>query len=364
MKTGSGGSIRKAVLAVLLGPLLMPGTAMCQPADNDLQTVAFVRVTEPREQAFSMLIPKGWQTSGGIFRIDPTAGGGSGNAIDAKVDFTVAHPSGKAMIRFLPDMNYFDMRFSPAGQMGMFPTGSNYNGMLVTPWLTAQDFITAIVIPYAHPALTDYRLNDSRPSPELIRLSEKEDQYIGIPFTYDAGLADISYTENGTTYREILMAVTQDFGQLGAGLWKNRHTFLVRAPETEFEAMAPLFHVMIGSLQINMQWLIGEVRAQVQRGATSAEVLRKMQQMDQEISDAHAKSNAQISEDMFLNLTGQEEYLNPYTNKVETGSNEWDYRWTNSDNEVIYTNDVNYDPNRDQLINREDFKLTPIHRKK
>jgi hypothetical protein len=32
---------------------------------------------------------------------------------------------------------------------------------------------------------------------------------------------------------------------------------------------------------------------------------------------------------MFLTLTEQEEYVNPYTNEVEVGSNQWKYRWVN-----------------------------------
>ncbi len=46
----------------------------------------------------------------------------------------------------------------------------------------------------------------------------------------------------------------------------------------------------------------------------------------------------------------------PHT--IEMGSNQWNKRWVNSDGEVIYTDDVNYNPNVDQLLNRDDFKLT------
>lgn len=324
-------------------------------------TWIFKRVHEPNEDAFNLLIPKDWTTSGGIYRIDPIAGGGSGNAIDAKVDFSVmSDQEGKVMIRFLPDMNYFDMRFSPAGQMGMFPTGSNYNGMMVLPLLSADQFIQNVVIPYTHPGLVNYDIISTRKSPELLDLCKKEDAFLGIPFQYDAAIMEINYSENGITYLEALIAVTQDFGQIGAGLWKNRHTFLVRAPMDEFESWSPVFAVIIGSLSINMQWFFGEIQGQVKRGEISADVLQKLQQMDNEIKQNRAKTNSQINNDMFLNLTGQEEYVNPYTNKIETGSNEWQYRWTNQDNEVIYTDDINYNPNNDQVLNRDDYKLTPI----
>lgn len=339
---------------------MLPSATISQTTTDD-GTWIFQRKHEPKEYAFSLLIPKGWVTSGGIYRIDPTTGGGSGNAIDAKVDFSVmSDPDGRVMMRFLPDMNYFDMRYSPAGQMGMFPTGSNYNGMMVSPFQDAGSFIKNIVIPYVHPALGSYEEIGLRNSPELVEFTRKEDAFIGILFTYDAGIMEISYEENGVSYREAIIAVTQDFGQIGAGLWKNRHTFFVRAPEQDFESWAPVFGVIINSLNLNMKWFIGEVRGQVERGETNAEVLRRLQQMDAEITNHKAQTNAQINNDMFLNLTGQEEYVNPYDNKIETGSNEWNYRWVNKDEEIIYTDDINYNPNQDLTLDRDDYKLTPI----
>jgi hypothetical protein len=348
----------KILVLFYFGGVVFLPAALSQSTSNSDKWI-FQRVQEPNENAFSLLIPQGWKTTGGIYRIDPTAGGGSGNAIDAKVDFSVmSDESGEVMIRFLPDMNYFDMRYSPAGQMGLFPPGSNYNGMLVSPFQDAGNFIKNIVIPYIHPELGSYEEIDSRNSPELVEFTRKEDAYIGIPFTYDAGVVEVLYEENGVSFREAIIAVTQDFGQIGAGLWKNRHTFFVRAPKAHFEEYAPIFGEIINSLEINMNWLIGEIRGQVQRGETNAEVLRKLQQMDAEITQHQAQTNAQINNDMFLNLTGQEEYQNPYTNEIETGSNEWNYRWVNKDGEILYTDDIHFNPNTDQNLNRDDYKLS------
>ena len=90
--------------------------------------VLFRRTAELRENAFTLLAPDGWKVEGGIFRADPTAAGGPANAIAAKVDFTVHDAAGQAAIRWLPDVLFFDPRRSPAGQMGLFPPGSNYQG--------------------------------------------------------------------------------------------------------------------------------------------------------------------------------------------------------------------------------------------
>lgn len=76
----------------------------------ELTTVVFRRVQEPRENAFSILIPKGWQIEGGIFRIDPTMQGGAAQSI-------------------------------AAGQMRLYLPGSNYNGMTVYPIMSAGQFM-------------------------------------------------------------------------------------------------------------------------------------------------------------------------------------------------------------------------------
>ena len=49
----------------------------------------FRRVAEPREHAFTILVPQGWLSEGGIVRVNPAGAGGTANAIAAKVDFAV-----------------------------------------------------------------------------------------------------------------------------------------------------------------------------------------------------------------------------------------------------------------------------------
>lgn len=66
---------------------------------------------------------------------------------------------------------------------------------------------------------------------------------------------------------------------------------------------------------------------------------------------------------MFLTLTDQEEFVNPYTHKIETGSNQWAIRWENESGDVIYTNDENYRPNHDSRLNRLDFKKSVVRKR-
>ncbi len=329
------------------------------------EVIAFKRVWEPRESAFSVLIPGDWSYDGGIFRLDPSASGGAGNATEAKLDFMV-YSNGKAsaMIHWLPDIYYFDMSESPAGQMGMFPVGSNYNGMTVLPKMNAVNFIEQVVIPYIHPGNTALQVVERKNSPNVARKIMEQDKYMMANFTYDAAVTSLTYQEDGIEYLEKIIAVVMDFGQLGAGLWKNRSTFYVRAPKARFNEYEPIFGEIISSVIINMNWLIGEIHGQVQRNQIHQDVLNTIQRIDQEIAGHQRATNYEINNDMFLTLTEQEEFMNPYTNEVEVGSDQWQYRWVNQDNEIVYTNQEDYNPNYDDVLNRNDFKLTPVRERK
>ena len=66
---------------------------------------------------------------------------------------------------------------------------------------------------------------------------------------------------------------------------------------------------------------------------------------------------------MYLTLTEQEEYMNPYTNKVEIGTDQWRYRWVNEGGDVIYTDSEEYDPNIDVHLNRTDYKKSKVRKR-
>ena len=92
------------------------------------------RVEEPNEKAFSVLVPQGWKTAGGIFNVNPLERNGPGNSISPKCDFRVqSDASGSVMVRWLPSWNYADLSRSPMGY-SLFQPGQQYQGMLVRPW--------------------------------------------------------------------------------------------------------------------------------------------------------------------------------------------------------------------------------------
>ena len=330
------------------------------------QTMIFRRVAEKNENAFTILIPKGWQTEGGIVRINPLTQGGPAQSVAAKLDFSVKKdPQGTVMARILPDFMFYDPRMSPAGQMGLFRPGGNYQGMQVVYKMPALQFIQQMVYPYAHPQASGFQVKEQRRLPKLARDMQRRMRAAlpMIQFNYDAGLMTVTYQENGVRYIEKIVAVVEDWGQAGAGMWANKETFYVRTPLGEYDKWAPVFSIIRNSIQINPQWLAGEIKGQLQRSKIVIDTQREIQRIDREIVEHRRITNAEINNDMFLTLTDQEEYVNPFTKKVEVGSNQWQRRWVNPDGDVIYTNDESYDPRTDVNLNRTDFKPTPVRKR-
>jgi len=326
----------------------------------------YKRKKEPIENAFSILIPQNWQIEGGIFRVDPTAQGGSSQSIAAKLDFTVKKDnSGTVMIRWLPDILYFDTRNSPAGQMGLFPQGSNYQGMTVLNLMTAENFISQVAFPYAHPNAQNVQIIERK---KLLDVAKKYGIRVkqAMPYStmsYDAAFLKLKYQENGITYEETFITIIENWGQLGAGMWGNKETFLIRTPLGEFNDWVSTFTVIQNSVKLNLQWLVGEIRGQAARGEIAVNSQKEIERIGREITSHRQRTNAEIHNDMYLTLTEQEEYVNPYTNEIEVGTDQYKHRWINESGDVIYTENEDYDPNVDINLNRSDFKKSQIRRR-
>ena len=90
------------------------------------------------------------------------------------------------------------------------------------------------------------------------------------------------------------------------------------------------------------------------------EIQRQVQDIDREIVEHRQRTNAEIQNDVFLTLTDQEEYTNPYTGDVDVGSNQWQCRWVTEDGDEFYVDDDWVDPNVSWELNRTDWKRTKV----
>jgi len=302
--------------------------------------------------------PMDWEMEGGITRWDPVSTGGAANAIEAKIDFALKSDSlGSVRIHWLPDIYFVDM----AGSMvaGMFPEGSFYNGMPVLHKMNATTFLQNHLSPYLHSG-QQVSVQEVRELPEIEKLCYDTDMLKEMQSKYYSALADFRYTENGVKYFERAFCIIQDMGPYTAGMWKNRSTIVIRAPESTFRAWEPLFLEIGKSVQLNPQWIQAELKNQMQRGSTMIRTMNDIHRIGQEIQKRHAKTNAEINHQAYLNLTGQEDYINPHTLEIERGTNQWDHRWVDDLGNVIYTNDEEYNPNLDLELQMQGFRKSKI----
>jgi len=321
--------------------------------------LVFVQHTETRERAFSLLIPKGWKTEGGIFYVDPNAAGGAINSAAPKVNFSAKKDDvGTVMLQWLPDFYYCDMRFSPAGQMGLFPQGSRYNGAIVTPCPQAKDFLLQIALPHARPRVENVQVVEVKAMPQVAQQFAAAAPVPG--FQYDAASVTVTYVENGVRLQEQMFTVIENMGQAGGGLWQNRNTVSARAPVEEFKAWEKVGAIIYYSVKINPQWLAAVIQATHQRNQTALATQKTIQQLDAEIVAHRQKVNAEIRHNGYLSLTGQEDYVNPHTGETEIRPDGWKYHWQNPSGEVIVSNDGNYNPNHDVNYKGSDFKKSAV----
>lgn len=349
------------VLLIAWALLAGPNPSGAQPRPDPV--MVFDRVNEPVERAFSVLVPQGWRIRGGIVRVDPLARGGPAQSIAAKVDFAVlSDEDATVAVRWLPDTLYADMSASPAAAHGLFPPGSHYQGMTVLALTGAADFTRRWLLPALHPDASELRIVRQSAAPEVATAHTRLARSLipAIDFTHDAAATIIEYEDGGVSYRESLFVVVENWGRAGAGMWGTKDVLVARAPAAVFDAWQPVLGIIQSSVRVDAQWLAGEIRGQIRRGEIAARTMAEIQRIGREITEHRRLTHAEIHNDMFLALTGQEEYVNPFTGEIETGSDHWRHRWENPDGRIIYTDREDYDPNVDLHLNRSDFRRSHI----
>ena len=339
-------------------------------------TIIFERKSELRENAFTLQVPQGWLLEGGIQRANHMVEQVTAQTIEAKADFAVKKDAqGSVMLRFCPEMKYADPRYL----MGYFPTGSNYGGRIVCPLMPAQQFLAQIYFPWAHPQASQAQMVSAQPWEDTAVDFRQRAQKQGLPFAYEGVEVVFSYSEGGVDYKEKAYTVIENTGQAIMGQWSNKNTWYMRAPVGEYDAWEPTLRHIQRSTKFNTEWLAQEMamqefltgafkqalQADQMRAQRARELQQYLQQVDREILEHRRQTFDEIRNDNYLTLTSQEEYVNPYTNEIDTGSNEYNYRWVTPSGDEYYTNEEFVNPNNDGgALNRQDWKPTPIRPRK
>jgi len=340
-------------------------------ADSALSSSAVTRPTlmmqrtwEPNEKAFNFLVPKEWNFKGGMFNVNPLTQNGPGNSMAPKCDLVVQKDDrGTVMIRFAPAWNYADLTYSPTG-FSLFRPGQYYQGMLVKVLPTPKQFLTEM-FQSSRPQATQVTVIAEDPMREVVEAVYRANQQVnqqlqqtGIkPNRYEGLAMLMEYTEGGQRFREVLRTVITD-ARAGAFMWTNEHTVQFRAPMNEFEAWKPALDVIHNSIELNPKWIEAVTRAMDQRAKMALDTQRYINKVASEIVENRRRTHAEIRYENYLFITGQDEYINPFTKKVELDTSAYRHRWMNNHGDILYTDENVYNPNEHEKRPNYEWKRT------
>jgi hypothetical protein len=329
---------------------------------GEVSGLSFNRRNEPKEAAFSILVPRGWQIEGGIFRVNPLQSGGPLNSMEAKCDMILKNDNkGTVSFRILPDIVYAHTGIGG----GFFPVGSYYQGAEVRPIVDAATFLRQVfsgLHPKARAMKTVKITNLPGEKQSIDRGLAYLNQLLSqlglqaLSYRSDAAGAIFEYIEDNIHYREVLLTGIVDMP--AALTWKNTRTLAFRAPVENFEGWRPVVDIIRFSVRFNPKWVLKESEGQRERSNIAMKVFDEIRRIDREIIQKTRINREEIMNDNFLVLTEQEEFVNPHTGEIEMDTDAYKYRWKTDGGDVYYTNREDENPNL--FLQRTDYKLTPI----
>jgi hypothetical protein len=307
-------------------------------------TRKFVQYLEPRERAFSIQIPQGWQATGGLVRL---------HAVDVRSDLRVSSPDGRVIMAFGdPQIPPFVEPNQTLDWTG-FREGSAYSpGYGVTfmvrrfrDGLTfAREYVTGPVAQQC----SAVQITNGRLRPDLVDAINKvyATNGTGVSFHMGAGEVEFACTRNGEATGGYVFALTQRTAAAGTATWNVEKLYGVLAPRGQADAARALLAHMVASVQINPEWF---QRQQGTTGAISRIVTQTNEVVSHGINDSWRKQQAsqdELSRRRSNATLGLEDTVDTATGqryKVESGSN---YYWVDLRGNIVGT-DVHTRPNLD-----------------
>jgi hypothetical protein len=237
--------------------------------------------------------------------------------------------------------------------------------MLVKVLPTPKQFLTEM-FQTTRPQATQVTVIAEDPMREMVEAIYRSNQQInqqlqqmGLkPNRYEGLAMLVEYSEGGQRFREVLKTVITD-SRTGAFMWTNEQTIQFRAPASEFEAWKPALDVIYNSIELNPQWIAAVTKAMDQRAKMALETQRYINKVNNEILENRRRTHAEIRYENYLFLSGQDEYVNPFTKKVELDTSAYRHRWMNNQGDILYTDENSHNPNEYEKRPNHEWKQTP-----
>jgi hypothetical protein len=316
--------------------------------------LTFVRFVDPRESAFSAEVPRGWKSSGGLFRFAPVDTRGALETISPEGDVRVSW--GDADV---PTFTVPNQMLAMAG----FREGSWYSPgygvrILVKRYepgaVFAEDYVRAkLARQIGCAGLTITRRTQRVDLTQSINALYAQFAAMGQNVREDAGEVVFDCTRNGVTWKGYYLATTLITSSPSGAIWQAEHILGYAAAAAQTAPAEVAMLRLAGSMQLNPQWV------RMQQGvtmATSQIVAKTNEQVSNTIRKTFEnkwKADDEIFRRDANARRGVTDVLDPETGESWKVQNQSSYYWHKPGSDVIVGTDtydspgVGYEPLRE-----------------
>ena len=267
-----------AVVGSLVGLALLQGpTQPAAPSPTKNTPSNEWSVWTDNENAFTVVIPKGWTANGGVQRP---------YFVDYDFIFNATDSTGTMNVFFLAPYRVLFQNLLPpyaplcyiSPQSPECVGGLTSTGTYAMNYMQASVFIRQAALPYIQRAHPDATVISTAERTDLAQ--QFADPTSFFPTTASGADGVISYSVNGVHYKEGLQAVTQELTDLSGNVYWWAKIAGAVSPEQDFDSgrnVTRVYGSILPTVRVNTQWLVNELRNEHQMSQTILTALQKIQ---------------------------------------------------------------------------------------
>ncbi len=302
--------------------------------------------------AFTLLVPTGWKTEGGVQWQMQYA-----NLASARFRaFDTAAGVGLELFPVVPGC--WDESGAFAAQRGQ-----NYLGSVVwAPPHDVEQYVRDLFVPAYRAGVRDLKVVGSKPLPAVAREVEKNVVEAGVTKRVSAGVVRLEYDEGGRTIAEdvYITLVTARSPLLPTMVqWSLEHQYSFHAPKDRIDVLAPLLQAMVASFRVELPWYAGYVQVLDMSRRNQLQAIRDAGELSKRISrnndailasmrsswEARQTSQDRMAREFSESIRGVETYDQPFEGRPVQLPAGYDDVWVNPQGEYVLSNETGYDPN-------------------
>ncbi len=299
--SGKGVLICISALAVMLQVFLNSKAADAAKSNDGVFLDLY---QDPYQQAFYILIPKGWKAEGGMI-----PSGVQWNVVDLvenNIRFRVTSPDGKSFFGWYPRFYFQDPSVIKRNSGGILQprAGQVLNGCWLYPYLNVAQYIQYIV--FGQLSANEFQnpriIGNVIPAPELKPWVPKN------ATRCDYGYVNFECTINQTPMYGRLYSINYEIQGI---IWTTVGTFGWLAPKSLWQRDERVMELCLRSFRLNPVWVRKASEASQYRARKYHQVIQEMNRIDSEITQHRNQTRSDIQEEFYKVMTQQIETFDP-----------------------------------------------------